>query len=392
MKHSRLKLMGLLLAVALGLAACGAAPATGWPGVALSGDVAIIANGPQIYGFNTTTNQPWMFPLTADNITGPFYVEPGVSDEVIVVGSEGPAGSYSGLLYGLNLDGTQKWCAAFDAAGAQRSGCKNVDGAVVGGLLSFATRIDNRVASGIALTDGVAYLGLASGQVFAIQASGDAAGNKVWNFKANHAVWATPLVTADTVYVVSLDHHIYALNRATGEPRWQKDLGAAIAGTPALEQGLLYVGAFDKTLHVLDANSGDEQWTFAATNWVWGGPIIQDGIVYFADISGTIYAVDIASHAQIWAVKHGGVVRASPLLTADRLYVGDYDGRLLALRLSDGALAWTSADLVKMRGHLLTSPLLLNDNILVTPHLGDNLIAGFTTDGGPTSLAWKPSK
>ena len=61
-------------------------------------------------------------------------------------------------------------------------------------------------------------------------------------------------------------------------------------------------------------------------------------------------------------------------------------------KLSDGSLAWTSADLVKMRGHLLTSPLLLNDKILVTPYLGDNLIVGYTTEGGPTSLAWKPSK
>lgn len=385
--------MGLILTAALGLAACGTAPATGWPGIALNGDVAIISNGPQIYALDTNTSQTvWVFPDPADNISGQFHVDPGISAEMIVVGSEGPTGSYSGLLFGLSPDGKKQWCTSFDAAGAQRSNCPNVNNAASTGLLSFATRVDNRVVSGIALSDSVAYFGLASGQVFAIQAGGEAPGTRIWTFKAERSVWATPLVAADTVYVVSLDHHIYALNRETGELRWQKDLGAAIAGTPALADGLLYIGAFDKTLHVLDAGTGEEQWTFTATNWVWGGPVIQDGVVYFTDISGTIFAVDATSHAQIWAVKYGGAVRASPTVSANTLYVGDYDGRLLAVKLSDGALAWTSADLVKMRGHILTSPLVLNDKILVTPYLGDNLIVGYTTEGGPTSLAWKPSK
>jgi outer membrane protein assembly factor BamB len=387
--------MGLLLAAALGLAACtGQAQATDWPGLALHGEVALIAHGPQIYALDTETSQTvWTFPTTANNITGPFYVEPGVSDEVIVVGSEGPAGSYSGLVYGLDLDGNQRWCAAFDAAGAQRSGCPNVDGAETSGIFSFATRVDNRVSSGIALTDGVAYFGLASGQVFAINASGSTGGTKLWSFKAGRSVWATPLVAEDTVYVVSLDHHLYALNRDTGEPRWQKDLGAAIAGTPALAEGLLYVGAFDKALHVLDADSGEEQWSFPTANWIWGGPVIRDGIVYFTDISGNVFAVNLATHEKIWAVKPGGVIRVSPVLAGDTLYVGDYDGRLMALNRSNGALKWGDADKVKMRGRLLTTPLVLNDKILVTPFQGDNLIAGYnTSDGGPTSLAWKPSK
>ncbi len=385
--------MGLLITLALGLAACGAAPATGWPGLALSGEIAIIANGPQIYALNTNTSlTEWSFPLTADNITGAFYVEPGISDEAIVVGSEGPANTYSGLVYGLDLGGKQQWCIAFDAAGAQRSGCPNVNGAESAGLLSFASRVDTRVASGIALSEGVAYLGLASGQVLAVNASGSGTGTKVWTFQARHSVWATPLVAEDTVYIVSLDHHIYALDRATGEARWQKDLGAAVAGTPALADNLLYVGSFDKTLHVLEANTGEEQWTFTATNWIWGGPVVQDGVVYFNDISGNIFAVNTTARAEVWSKKYGGALRASPRLTADTLYIGDYDGRLLALNLSDGSLKWGEADRVKMTGKLLDTPILLDGKLLLAPFQGDNLIVGYTTEGGPTALAWKPSK
>lgn len=393
--------MSLLWLAALGLAACGAAPATGWPGVALNGDTAIIANGPQIYALDTTTNtNTWKFPATADNITGAFYVEPGISEDVIVVGSEGPASSYSGLLYGLDpATLTQIWCIAFDPAGEQRSGCDNVNAqesstgplSVITNL--FAPRVDNRVASDIALVDGVAYFGLASGQVFAVQATGSDVKKLLWPpFKAELAVWARPLVTGDTVYIVSLDHHVYALDRATGEQRWAKDLGAAIAGTPVIAEGLLYVGAFDKALHVLDASTGEEQWAYPAANWVWGGPVIQDGVVYFTDISGYIYAVNTTTHAEVWSKQYGGALRASPLLVEDTLFVGDYDGRLLALNLSDGALKWGDADRIKMTGKLLATPLLLDDKILVTPFQGDNLIVGYTIDGGPTTLAWKPSK
>jgi outer membrane protein assembly factor BamB len=237
----------------------------------------------------------------------------------------------------------------------------------------------------------MAYFGLASGQVYAITATPlpTEAGQVIWTFNAGAAVLATPLITADTVYITSLDHHLYALDRATGRQRWKTDLGAAIAGTPALVNSMLYVGAFDKKLHALHADTGAEQWAFEATNWIWSGPTVFADQLYFTDISGVVFALDLEGR-ELWRAQPGGVMRAAPTVTDDTVYVGDRDGKFFALQRSNGTARWPQP--IALTGQVLVAPALYNDILILAPFQGDNLLVGYTTAGAPTTLAWKPSQ
>jgi len=42
-----------------------------------------------------------------------------------------------------------------------------------------------------------------------------------WEFETKGAVYSTPLLDEDNVYIGSADHNFYALDKETGEKRWE---------------------------------------------------------------------------------------------------------------------------------------------------------------------------
>jgi outer membrane protein assembly factor BamB len=351
--------------------------------LATNGELAFLAEGQSVYAINVQSGQQvWKFPPDgyAGN-AGVFVSDAGVGEDIVVVGSEGPPGSYSGVLYGLDpatgadtATGRARWCLAFDKKGVDREGCPLAQGGAQPGILGLPQAVDNRIIGGVTVADGVVYVGLASGAVYAVDAT---TGQDLWRFEADRDVWAAPLVTDGTVFVAALDHSLYALDVATGEPRWSKALGAALAGTPSVSSDgqTIFVGTFGSRLLALDTATGDERWSKATSNWVWSGPALDNGVIYFADVAGTVYALDAATGDEVWApVKPGGQMRARPVLTGDLLYVGDRQGNLFALDRATGVVRHTQT----LKGQILAAPLAAGDLILVAPFGGDNLVVAYT--------------
>ena len=104
MRSKLLIFAGLLLALAV--AGCGAAPTQMWPGLATNDELAFIAQGQQVHAIGLADGvQAWAFPAAGSNQI--FVAEAGIGPDNIVVGSEGPTGQYSGVLYGLDLAGNR---------------------------------------------------------------------------------------------------------------------------------------------------------------------------------------------------------------------------------------------------------------------------------------------
>jgi outer membrane protein assembly factor BamB len=377
-----------LALAALALAACSRGPATTWPGISADSQYVYVAQGQQVHAVDVTNGQSaWLFPTTAGVTITQIVSEPGISSDIIVVGSEGTSSNlYSGILYGLDRNkGTQIWCLAFDQKGTDSQGCTTLaKGNQMSCFITFCTPVDDRILGGIALTNDVAYFGLASGMVYAVNAK---TGQDLWHFQASRDVWGTPLVAGDTVYVGSLDHNVYALSRDDGKPRWHKDMGAAVAGTPAFDAGTLFVGTFANTLVALDTASCETdcvtKWTYPTQNWVWSGPEIAQGVLYFTDVSGYVYAADEATGQPKWTpVKPGGQMRAEPVLAGNNLYLGDYDGNLFALNPADGSTRWQhNLKDQSQSGQILVPPVVVSDTLVVALYNGSNCLVAYSTDG-----------
>jgi outer membrane protein assembly factor BamB len=370
------------------LAGCGVGATQMWPGVASDGQVVYVAQGQQVHAVNLTTQRAaWSFPVAPGNQTGMFVSDPAIGDGIIVVGSEGPTGSYSGVLYGLDpANGQRRWCLAFDRRGVDREGCPIAQGRQAEGFLGLTGAVDNRIIGGLAIDDNVVYFGLANGTVYAVDAT---TGTDLWHFEAQRDVWATPLVNGRAVYVASLDHNLYALNRADGQLIWQRNLGGALAGTPLLIDDTLYIGTFGDRMFALQTSNGQDRWApFETTNWIWSGPAERDGMLYFTDVAGFVYAIDADSGTEVWRQRPGVQMRARPAVTEDTVFVGDRDGNLYALNRADGTTRWTQ----NMRGQLLVSPVVANDQVIVAPFNGDNLLAAYSAATGDFQWPFAPSK
>jgi outer membrane protein assembly factor BamB len=375
--------------VALLAAGCGPVQTQMWPGLATNDELAFVAQNQQVHAVRLADGTlAWSFPPQPNNAVGVFVSDPGVGEDIIVVGSEGPAGQYSGVLYGLDLTGQQQWCLAFDQKGAERQNCPLATGGTQAGFLGLAPAVDNRIVGGITVADGSAYFGLANGAVYAVDT---ASGQDRWRFEADRDVWSAPLVRDSRVYVTSLDHHVYALEAETGRMAWSRDLGAAAAGTPTLSSdgGRLYVGTFGSKLFALDTGSGEPIWSVDATNWVWSGPALDNGMLYFTDVAGTVFALDASTGNPTWEpVKPGGAMRARPGLTDELVLVGDRDGNLWALNKATGAEVWHQT----LAGRLLAAPLVVDDMVLVAPFQGENTLVAYSLAGDMVRWAFAPSR
>jgi eukaryotic-like serine/threonine-protein kinase len=389
LRFNKLALVVTAVVAGLLLSSCGPIATQMWPGLTSNGQVAYVAQNQQVHAVDTATGrQLWAFPPAPSNQTGLFVSEPGIGDDMIVVGSEGPAGSYSGVLYGLDpATGTRRWCLAFDRRGADREGCPLAAGGQTGGFLGISPAVDNRIVGGLTVADDVVYFGLGNGSVFAVDVAN---GSVLWRFnEANRDVWAAPLVNDGRLYVASLDHHLYAIDRADGSLVWRRDMGGALAGTPLLIGDGLYVGTFASRMHAVDPATGQDIWPpFESDGWVWSGPTERDGILYFTDVTGTVYAVRADSGAEVWRVRPGGQMRARPVVTDGTVIVGDREGNLFALNRADGSPRWRE----NMRGQLLASPVLANDNVIVAVFNGDNLLVAYSADTGQFVWPFTPSR
>ncbi|MFE3248426.1 PQQ-binding-like beta-propeller repeat protein [Streptomyces sp. NPDC059209] len=130
---------------------------------------------------------------------------------------------------------------------------------------------------------------------------------------------STPLVARDTVYAISEEDGLVALNALTGEQRWRRSLNDAVYG-PVLENDTLF-HSDGKRLTALDSRSGDTRWSVALTGDS-GYPVISGpGLVYLP--GEPVHALDTADGSTRWSYEKGlpHPDMVSCLLSGDALFV-----------------------------------------------------------------------
>ena len=263
-----------------------------------------------------------------------------------------------------------------------------VDSVVVEVQRSFPLA-DKVVASPLA-SDGVFYVPFQNGGLSAVSLDDY---REVWRFPTEAGIWAQPLLVDNMLIFSSIDHHLYAIDRATGQLIWSADLGGAVASTPLLANERLYVGSFNKSFFEISLD-GVILGEYATQNWVWGTPAIdENGIVYVADLSGYVHALDSSSGLrERWSVQIAERgIRAGPLVYGERVIVSSRDGKVYWLDRFDGELI--NAREIDDRPELLGDMMLLEPSetldideplLLVTSVHDGRLLIAFGVDGRQT--------
>jgi outer membrane protein assembly factor BamB len=185
-----------------------------------------------------------------------------------------------------------------------------------------------------------------------------------WQFQTHGQVLSSPAVTADTVYIGSSDHFLYALDRATGTQKWKFKTDGRITSSPAVSAGVVYFGSWDGNFYAVDAVKGELKWKFALPgerrfaaahlhgsvpaaevmpdpfDFYLSSPVVWNSTVYLGSGDTNVYALDATSGQLKWKFKTGDVVHASPAIANGTLFVGSWDSYFYALDAATGKEKW----------------------------------------------------
>jgi len=350
----------LLLASLLTSCAGGTGIASSWPGLTVDteGETVYLAFQAHVYAINLTNGtEKWRFPAKADNkIT--FYASPVLTEDNQLI-----AGGYDRLLYSLNPNnGQQNW--AF-----QGSGDHYITAPLVAGENIFAPSADNFLYT----------LNLA--------------GSLRWKFRAEHALWSTPVMDEKYIYLPSMDHHLYALETDTGNLVWKsEDLGGALVGNPTFDpQGILYIGTFGSEMIALNASSGKVLWRTPTAGWVWSGPALEGETLYFGDLEGKFYALNAKDGTIRWQVQpdasENRAIAGKPLILGDTIYFASKAGILYAVDPVNGSPRWNKT----VGGEIYANMVAAGDILLIAPVKADAILFAVDLNGNP-KWSYTPAK
>jgi outer membrane protein assembly factor BamB len=200
------------------------------------------------------------------------------------------------------------------------------------------------------------------GRVYATNGAGDAAaldaatGNQIWLVKPGGPLRGAPTIANDTVYALSQDSQLYALNAATGENRWQGSGSPELAGVfgsaaPAFAQSTLVAGYSSGELTAYRYENGQVVWqdalartgmatTVGTLSDIDADPVIDNGRVFAIGQGGRMVAVELITGQRAWELNVAGI--STPWVAGDWVFVVTDKAQLLAVARSSGRIRWLS--------------------------------------------------
>ncbi|MDG2002108.1 MAG: PQQ-binding-like beta-propeller repeat protein [Novosphingobium sp.] len=236
-----------------------------------------------------------------------------------------------GMVNAFNADsGARLWSQSFKVSG---------DGAssVFGGGVSY----DN----------GRVYVTTGIGVVAALDAAN---GSEFWNVKPAGPLRGSPTIAFNAVYVMTQDNQIHAINAADGKSLWSKSGSVQQSGVfgvaaPAAGQGTVISGYSSGELVAYRYENGRELWSDALARTsistevgsltdVDADPIIDRGRVYALGQGGRMAAYQLVTGQRIWELNLAGI--STPAVAGDWVFTLTDDARLLAIQSGTGKVRW----------------------------------------------------
>lgn len=246
----------------------------------------------------------------------------------------------SGRLYAID---TEAVVHAYDAATGQAAWSSSMRVSGDGRTSSFG--------GGVTADGDMVYATNGVGDVSAMDA---ATGAEKWRVRPAGPLRGAPTVSNNTVYVMTQDNQIFALDPADGSTNWNKSATIGQAGifgvaAPSAAQGTVIAGYSTGELAAYRYENGQDLWTDALSRTsistsvssltdIDADPVIDRGRVYAIGQGGRMAAYELISGQRIWEINIAGI--ATPVVAGDWVFVLTDDAKLLAVARSTGKIRW----------------------------------------------------
>jgi outer membrane protein assembly factor BamB len=282
-----------------------------------------------------------------------------VSDNTIYVGSR------EGRLVALNLnDDSRQWANKItNAATTSFLSCGSSTG---GGCSSASTGV--AIYGTPVVSGNLVYIAGYNGKIYAYT-TGTLSERWVYPRDSYLQPFVGGLVIdGGKLYIGCADGKVYAFDAATGDKLWEFATGAKIWATPAISGGTLYIGSFDKKLYALDTTTGKEKWEqpFETQGANMATPLVYNGIVYFGSLDRNLYAVNAADGVLKWNITGENWFWSEPVIVNNMIYAGCLDGNVYILKADTGE----KVAVINLNSGIASKPVIVDESIIFATKKG----------------------
>ena len=229
--------------------------------------------------------------------------------------------------------------------------------------------------SGTAFHEGSVYVGSMDGRVVAINSSTE---NLKWSYSTDPvtapssglscgqasiptAIYGTPVVDRDIVYIGTYSGQVLALNMLArsqnltfpqqryGEWEWDCPIdnakSNAIVADLLVHEAAIYVSSSNGRVYSLDKEFGDLNWESKVVDEthrkLWTSPVIQGDTLYLSTYDGHVHALSLETGDLFdWSFKSETGFASSPVIYGDTILVGSFDRYLYAVKIGSDVPTW----------------------------------------------------
>lgn len=200
-----------------------------------------------------------------------------------------------------------------------------------------------------------------------------------WKFETKGKIYASPVVSDETLYVGSLDSVFYAIDKQTGTKTWSIKVDAPIMSTAVVHSEVVYFESGNK-LYAINTN-GTKKWEkdlYAGTitsqidpwDFHHSSPVIYDNNIYICTEKGFVFGFDLNTGKQNFKIQteNSETIRSTPLIKDNVIYFGDWDGVFYAYNTQSKKKIWhydTKNDTTyRWKNSIIGSSVIYNGNII----------------------------
>ncbi|MBW8783882.1 MAG: PQQ-binding-like beta-propeller repeat protein [Novosphingobium sp.] len=262
--------------------------------------------------------------------------------------------------------------------------------------------VNSVFGGGASYDSGHVYVTTGLGEVSSLDSR---TGAEQWRVKIPEPLRGAPTLSYGSVFVMTQNNEIYALNAADGSPVWNETASIGQAGVfgvaaPAAAQGTVIAGYSTGELVAYRYENGRQLWSDALARTslattvgvltdIDADPIIDHGRVYALGQGGRMAAYELVSGQRIWELNLAGI--STPAVAGDWIFALTDDARLLCIARTTGKVRWSTQlehyrNPGKKSGPVFwAGPVLAGDRLWMGNSLGE-IWSASAADGKPLEL------
>jgi len=183
-------------------------------------------------------------------------------------------------------------------------------------------------------------------------------GKIIWQADTKQSITSGVTTNNSLIFIGTKQGYLLALNQNNGELVWKKNIASEILAPAAANNEVALVKSIDGNLTALSTKDGHQLWHFQEKSpdlILRGGssPQIKNDSVFAGFENGTLVRLDLKSGKQIWqeniaepkgifSVQRMIDIDANPAVTDTRVFVVTWQGQLAALNISNGNIIWST--------------------------------------------------